>query len=120
MIFLFKIDHIIFKSKAYKIMIENLKDESLSDYTSCKLGSWYINEGKKQFSFAPSYEKIKEPHYTVHTLAIKNIQFIKNGDKRVENEEVIVNNFKKMEEESHKLFEILDQLNKEIKKSTKR
>jgi len=110
-----KIDHIIFKANAYNDVIE-AKDVNLVDSEHCRFGIWYHNEGKKEFGKAPSFAKIERPHSVIHDKAIDNIRFFKDKDTRLQNEEIIVDNFRQMEKTSDELFALLNQLRDEMKK----
>jgi len=110
-----KIDHIIFKANAYNDVIE-AKDANLVDSEHCRFGIWYHNEGKKEFGKAPSFAKIEHPYRVIHDKAIDNIRFFKDKDTRLQNEEIIVDNFRQMEKTSDELFALLNQLKDEMKK----
>jgi methyl-accepting chemotaxis protein len=116
---LVKIDHLIFKAEAYNVLVSNDKDAVINDSAQCRLGRWYYNEGKKMFGSVPSFSKIESPHKLVHNKVIANLAYIKPEDRRVENEEIIVQNFKEMEKASEELFYLLDQLRDESKKVRK-
>ena len=112
-----KIDHIIYKANIYNAIVAADKNANFTDSEHCRLGLWYHSEGKEMFGKAPSYIKIDKPHKTVHNKALENMNFIKKDDKRVENENTIVLNFKEMEKASYELYTLLDALRDEIKKS---
>ncbi|NPA73788.1 MAG: chemotaxis protein [Epsilonproteobacteria bacterium] len=112
-----KIDHIIFKADAYNAIVNNEKDKKLGNENECKLGLWYNSEGKKVFGKAPSYAKINTPHKRVHKNVAENMKFIQGEDRRVENENIIIDNFIDMEKASHELYELFDRLREEIKSS---
>jgi len=112
-----KIDHIIFKANAYNAIVNNEKDKHFDNSEECRLGKWYAGEGKEIFGKAPSYPKIEAPHRRVHKDVFEKMKFIKNGDKRVENEEIIIENFTDMEKASYELYDLFDKLREEMKKS---
>jgi len=113
---LVKIDHIIYKLNAYKILVNNVKDIELSDSNSCRLGKWYHKDGKEMFQKAPSFAKIEKPHKVVHDKILENINYVKVGkDERLNHESVIVNNFEEVEKASRELFMLLDDLREEMK-----
>ncbi len=113
-VILTKIDHIIFKSNGYNAMVEAKSDVTLDDYSSCRLTKWYASEGKKRFGSTASYQKLQTPHKAVHDLILQNLQFIKGGDRRLEEEERIIENFVRVEEASKELFMLLDSMRSEI------
>ena len=112
-----KIDHIIYKANIYNAIVAADKNANFTDSEHCRFGLWYHSEGREMFGKAPSYIKIDKPHQTVHNKALENMNFIKKDDKRVENENTIVLNFKEMEKASYELYTLLDALRDEIKKS---
>ncbi len=112
-----KIDHIIFKADAYNAIVNNNKDANLVNSEDCRLGKWYRTDGKAIFGKAPSFPKLENPHRRVHDNVLENMRFIKNGDKRVENEDVIIKNFQDMEKASYELYDLFDKLREEVKKS---
>jgi len=109
-----KIDHIIFKSNGYNAMVEARSDIHLDDYGSCRLTEWYTSEGKKRFGSTTAYQKLQTPHRTIHDLIIQNLQFIKGEDRRLEQEERIIENFIRIEEASRELFALLDGMKDEV------
>ncbi len=110
-----KIDHIIYKANAYDTIVDADKNAKFIDSNHCKLGIWYQNDGKKVFGKTSSYAKIDNPHKTIHQKVLENMKFIEKDDKRVENENTIINNFKQMEQASDELYKLLDALKDEIK-----
>jgi len=110
---LVKIDHIIFKDNIYKAIIEKRSNVTVSNEKECRFGQWYNNEGKHNFQHTQSYTAIAQPHKTVHDMAKENISYIIPQDKRIEMAQQIVTNFKRMEDASSELFELLDKLKAE-------
>ena len=112
---LVKIDHIIFKTRVYDIVVENKPDEDIADEHHCRFGKWYDNEGKANFGDKQSFINIAQPHTQVHRAALENVGYLK-PDRRLEMAERIVRNFKAMESASQQLFGLLDELKEEIRK----
>jgi len=110
-----KIDHIMFKSNAYVNIVDGKNPQwSPSDHHTCRLGKWYDSGmGKERFSHLQSFKAISAPHAIIHEYALKNVKFIKDGDKTVENKQEILLNFRTMEDASDQLFSIMDELIKE-------
>ncbi len=106
-----KIDHILYKSRAYNsIMVCDKKLETM-DAHQCRLGSWYENEGKLRFGKTSSFALMKEPHTAVHQNANKNIAFVSLGEEAcLKNADQIVKNFQEMEKESARLFVHMDNM----------
>ncbi len=113
-IILTKIDHIIFKSKGYNALVDARSGIRLDDHESCRFGKWYAGEGRKRFGSVPSYQKLELPHRKVHTLVLENLGFIEGGDRRLEEERRIIENFVRMEEASEELFALLDRIREEL------
>jgi len=109
-----KIDHIMFKSNAYKSMVNGKPEATFGDHHSCRLGKWYESgSGKERFSTYPSFREIEKPHEAVHQAVHKNIHYIDNEDRSIDHKEEIIQNFEKMEEASHLLFDLMDNLIRE-------
>jgi methyl-accepting chemotaxis protein len=109
-----KIDHIMFKSNAYKTLVNGKAEVSFSDHHSCRLGKWYESgSGKERFSHLSSYKGIEKPHETVHHAVHKNLQYIENGDHSVEHKDEVIQNFQAMEDASLILFTLMDTLIRE-------
>ena len=108
---LVKVDHIIFKSKAYTTVLnerEELVDE-FTDHHNCRMGKWYYEgKGKELFSHTKTYRALEEPHALVHEMVLKTIPCAKSHNCLTpENREKIVQNFTRMEEASQSLFKMI-------------
>lgn len=109
-----KIDHIMLKSNAYKILVNGIPETTFGDHHSCRLGKWYESgPGKNRFSHLSSFKGIEKPHEIVHTEAHKNLKYIENGDHSVEHSNEVIQNFQSMEDASHTLFTLMDALIRE-------
>lgn len=110
-IVLAKIDHILYKSRAYNSLISLKKVLKAVSSHECNLGKWYDTEGKERFSNTPAYPQIVQPHTIVHTNANKNLAFLDVQNPRDEvlaHAQEILHNFEVMEEASEELFTLLD------------
>lgn len=110
-IILAKIDHILYKARAYNSVM--LCDHKLTptDSHQCRMGQWYDGEGKTRFGRTNSYELIKTPHAIVHQNANKNLTFIDAGEEKLlDHSDEIVTNFKEMESASERLFNLMDNM----------
>jgi len=105
-----KLDHILYKSRAYNSVMS--LERLLNNQTphECSLGLWYDNEGKNRFASTSAFSKITNPHTTVHNSANINLDFIDADAKTttLNNADKIIKNFDNMEDASNKLFELLD------------
>lgn len=104
-----KINHSIFKSKAYSIVINNNASEKLNTHEECSFGHWYKDEGMKLFGHSKLYAGLGSIHKAVHENARKNISYVESGTVyREENFDIVVSNFKEMEEASTNLGKTID------------
>ena len=111
-IVLAKLDHILYKSRAYNSII-SLEQLLIPESThECDLGKWYDSEGKQRFSKTSSYRKLASPHEIIHTNANNNLEFLKNDAETstLTNSCTIIDNFDNMEEASTELFALLDSM----------
>lgn len=109
-----KIDHIMFKSNAYKAIANGRLESEFSNHHSCRLGKWYeTGNGKERFSHLKSFKEIEKPHSIVHEEVQKNMVFIKDEDRSVDHKEEILKGFQTMEDASQLLFDLMNNLNKE-------
>ncbi len=108
---LVKIDHSIFKSHAYSIVINTDKDKEILEHTECRFGKWYLGEGRERFGDYSEYKEIDISHKAVHDYAKENLKYVKNNSVyEHENAEYIVANFKEMEDASTKLAVLLNEM----------
>ncbi len=108
---LIKIDHVIYKTKAYKAILDAKQDPGLLvDGHNCRLGKWYDVKGKELFGFTNAYKMLKEPHNGVHDAVIPCMSEIEENGLNNKNADFYLNKMKKMEEESVKVFELLDRM----------
>lgn len=105
---LVKLDHLIYKTNGYMSIFENKVTGEFTDHRSCSLGKWYESgEGKAHFSHVASYKKLETPHQKVHDLVKEAIACI-GPDECLEKSPHVIAKFKAAEEESKKLFDIIN------------
>jgi methyl-accepting chemotaxis protein len=116
-IVLAKIDHILYKSRAYNSVIVGDAQLDMMSSDQCRLGKWYNDEGKRRFGATSSYPKVQQPHHIVHENANANIAYIHDGieGSHLENGPEIIRRFKLMEEASNELFALMDNMLLEVK-----
>jgi methyl-accepting chemotaxis protein len=102
-----KIDHIVFKSNAYISINQGERSQQFSDHTVCRLGKWYAGTGKERFGALAPFRDMLEPHAQVHKYVLGALLYLDNNS-CIENADVILADFKAMEENSDKLFVIMD------------
>lgn len=114
-IVLAKIDHILYKSRAYNSLMRCEQRLEILDTHQCSVGKWYNDEGKRRFGHTASYQALKLPHEIVHNEANKNLTFLqdRDNDACIINANQIISNFTKMEVASAELFNHMDNLIKE-------
>ncbi len=115
---LVKGDHIAFKSSAYREVLSE-DPRPMNDHLHCRMGRWYQDEGAKVFGSLKSFKALDEPHKEVHQTANDNIRLAQNGIDR-KTAEILLQNFKKMEEKSRELFELIDSFVEEKTREDKR
>lgn len=107
-----KLDHVLFKINAYKAVFDN-KDINIVSHKDCRFGKWYLTKGKDVFGTTANYPLIDDPHAKVHSSAKKAIDCVRGGLCTQKIDEVI-GYFKDTEDESLRLFGILDKMIREI------
>ncbi|WP_304545108.1 methyl-accepting chemotaxis protein [Sulfurimonas microaerophilic] len=108
---LVKVDHILFKSKAYSTVLQNDKNTEFSDHKSCRMGKWYTGFGEERFGHLRTFKEMDPVHAQVHDMVFKNMDIIKeDGLFKTGNPEKIIENFETMEDASVKLFEMLTEI----------
>ncbi len=115
-----KVDHIIFKSETYDIIVEADKSRKIGTAEDCRLGIWQKDIGKVRFGNTRAFKELNTPHSLVHQKAIDCLQYFYNGDKRLENKDKIISNLKDMEKNSEKLFDLLNEMIIEAKETKDR
>ncbi len=116
-IVLAKIDHILYKSRAYNSIVSLKKILPTSNPHECRLGKWYDGEGKRRFANTSSYSKMANPHAIVHNNANSNLAYLENNadENTLLNSEKIIGNFELMENASQELFTLMDRMLQESK-----
>jgi methyl-accepting chemotaxis protein len=107
-----KIDHILYKSRAYNSIMSLQKILSEQSTHECSLGIWYDDEGKRRFAQTASYKNIATPHAIVHDNANTNLHYLQNNAEveTLKHSETIIKNFDAMEKASNELFHLMDQM----------
>ena len=107
---LVKIDHMLFKSAAYRSVITGSKLMDFSDHHKCSVGEWYSSDGKVKYSKTPSFMAMEEPHLTVHKMIQENLKLIDGDNGIIEYKDKIIDNFKTMEAASEELLNLMVRL----------
>ncbi len=108
---LIKVDHIVFKNNAYHIVLQSDDTAEILDHKSCRMGKWYYNEASMVFGKTTAYKEIEKPHITVHNMAFKNFEFVKDHSTlKGDHPDIIYENFSVLENSSQLLFKKLDEM----------
>ncbi|MBV1916097.1 MAG: CZB domain-containing protein [Pseudomonadales bacterium] len=113
---LIKVDHMIYKQKAYKLFSSGIDIPEAADVGvdshSCRLGKWYdTGIGKQHFSTMPSYPKLKDPHDKVHNSAHKLLGELQNDWHQDEKtRQTVLALYRDMEAASDGVMEVIDSL----------
>ena len=115
-IVLAKMDHILYKARAYNSLATAKQILSVVDHHGCRLGKWYDGEGKERFGTTTTYPQFSSPHATVHKNANTNMKFLDASDPMANiltHKIEIIDNFHEMEKASAELFTLMDNMLKE-------
>ncbi len=100
-----KIDHAIFKSNAYSAIYANDINKEFTNHKMCRIGKWYVKEGKEIFGTTKGYVQFDEPHKDLHDSVISSIEYLKNTKTNLVDEtQDVISNFIKMEDYSKSVF----------------
>ena len=105
----FLIDHIKFKSNAYKTIYTQKIEDTFLDENNCRFGKWLQTKEAQKIKNHPEFNTIKEAHKNVHQYVLKVVDIVKNNLLFKKANEVI-EMVKKWEENSHKLFTTLEKI----------
>jgi methyl-accepting chemotaxis protein len=115
---LVKVDHIVFKSKAYSAILEADTSAVFADHKNCRMGKWYLGIGQERFGNTKAFAQMDAPHAVVHNSVFKNFEFVKHGTTlKRDHPKQIVENFAVMESASTELFVKLDTMIEEYEQS---
>ena len=113
-----KIQHIVFKSLAYSAVVNStVKEDIKKDFKHCDLGVWYYGSGMKYLGSNQTFKKMEQHHRAFHDLINETIDCaIKGACESVKKESMqeVIEKFKKAEEHSNILFDLMDQLVEEV------
>ncbi|MFN3480085.1 MAG: methyl-accepting chemotaxis protein [Thermodesulfovibrionales bacterium] len=91
---------------------ERLDPEKLADHTKCRFGKWYYGEGMERCGGMKPFKEIEAYHDRVHSLGKEAVLSYNAGD-RAKAEKL----FKEMEEASHYVVSLLDEIKREWKQN---
>ena len=103
-----KLDHVIWKVNTYLSAIIKEEQFAFVDSHNCRLGKWYYEgDGAGFFNKTSSYKLLETPHAHVHGSTKKIFDLMKTEDIHSKN---FVQVIEEMEQESDKLFGVLDNM----------
>ena len=103
-----KLDHVLWKVNTYLSVNMNEPAFDFVDHHNCRLGKWYYEgEGKDYFSHSSHYHGIEQPHSVVHQ-GTQGVFELLGVEQR--NYPALMQAFQVMEENSKKVFEMLDKV----------
>ncbi|WP_331775849.1 methyl-accepting chemotaxis protein [Sulfurospirillum sp. 1612] len=104
-----KIDHIIYKTRAYaSVLNENIHDEVLTDESKNRFDLWYYAAGKESFGQMPAYRSIEPLYQEVKKRVSSSLEELEHHGLKAQNADFFLNNFVELEEFSNKIFKCLD------------
>lgn len=102
-----KTDHLVWKAKTYLSLLSGQAKLEFVDHHHCRLGKWYDEgEGAKHFKETQAYPAVIRPHELVHSNTKEMLDMLQSGI----DEEKVMQNVEGMEQASHQLFDLLDQM----------
>jgi methyl-accepting chemotaxis protein len=109
-----KNDHVRFKRGVIDRLLErnSLKADGLSTHHSCRLGKWYDAVDNAQIKDHPAFVRLADPHQRVHAHGKRALELYDAGDLDAANAAVDL-----MNEASHEVLELLDQLGQSLIRS---
>ena len=111
---LVKVDHMIYKQKAYKSFhagTENADAQAVKvDHHSCRLGKWYYEGvGRETFGHLQAFKALEEPHGQVHAAGHAALDLLsQDWEKDKALLEQILDNYRHMEEASDRVMDRID------------
>jgi hypothetical protein len=112
---LVKMDHMIYKQRTY-LSLNSGGDSQYAqpvgvNHQQCRLGKWYLGQGKELFGQFPAYRLLDAPHAKVHDGAHKVLEHINldwENDSSIQM--AIVDSLQEMESGSHDVMDLLDRM----------
>ncbi len=107
-----RLAHMLYKLNHYTAIIKNDKSLESKDHTTCAFGKWANGEGKAILAQYTNAKNIPEPHKDVHAHVNRAYGYIKE-DKRDDNFSTIIEEMKKAEDATIKLFDVFRAIKEE-------
>jgi methyl-accepting chemotaxis protein len=112
---LVKVDHVIYKQRAYMTLISGGDQAHLTavavNHQGCRLGKWYTSIGQERFGDTPSYRLLDQPHARVHDNVHRMLKFLNQGWERNEQIQLdIYNAMQATEQASLEVMHLIDKI----------
>ncbi|MEJ2394202.1 MAG: methyl-accepting chemotaxis protein [Candidatus Thiodiazotropha sp.] len=113
---LVKVDHMIYKQKAYKSFYAGTDNPDAQavqvDHHNCRLGKWYYEgDGRETFGDLNAFRELEEPHGEVHAAGHAALHLLsQEWQKDPELLAQILANYQHMEEASDRVMDRMDAL----------
>jgi methyl-accepting chemotaxis protein len=112
---LVKVDHVIFKQRAYMTLNtvgeENSRQAVSVNHQNCRLGKWYESIGRERFGGMPSFALLEKPHARVHDNVHTMLHFLDQGwEHDLQVQQSILDSMQKTEDASHEVMQLIDKL----------
>lgn len=112
---LVKVDHVIYKQRAYVLIddadhVESNKAVTV-DHHNCRLGKWYAGAGAEVFGGSASFRSLLGPHSKVHESVHEMVGYLGQGWERdVAMQDNIYNALDAAEKASQEVMTVLDRI----------
>lgn len=115
---LVKVDHIVYKQNAYAAFNAGTHSQEANavkvDHQNCRMGKWYLGDGRTLFGHLPGYRSLEHPHQQVHQIVHLLLDSIDLDWQREQTiQEHILSCYDKMETASQAVFVGLNNLQQE-------
>ncbi len=109
-----KFAHSVWKKKLSEMIAGkiSLTPSDITTHHDCEFGKWYFSEGKEKYGQNITFKAIDDQHAKLHNTARKIAQLFNDGKK--EEARALFSEFKGI---TDRLFDMLDELEKDINKS---
>lgn len=111
---LIKVDHMIYKQKAYKTFHAGTESDDARlvevDHHSCRLGKWYYEgDGQQTFGNLMAFKELEQPHAQVHKAGHVALDLLsQDWEKDKVLLDKILQNYRHMEEASNHVMDRID------------
>ncbi len=110
-----KLEQILFKSRAYNSIVSLNNVVLKKEEEKSRLAEWCSDEGSRRFSNTVSFTQLDAPMNSINKNVYTNLRYLddKAQENTLKHSDEIIKNFDKIEEESARVFNLLDNMLKE-------